>query len=1167
MTAIRTIANMPANIRLVTIAPGADATTAVWHALACAPLGFGHTLWLTPAAATSAAIRVRLATDRPAVMAPQVFELQAFADEVVCTNDLAARPLTDVQRRLLLDAALAELREAGELTAHTETRGYADTADGLIRELKQAGVDPKRFARLSGGDDAARIYTAFERKRAKLRRLDPEDRQNRAAELWTASRRLPFTSVCRVAVVGFTRFTAPQCRLLAALAESVNDIVVSLPGDQTSDREEVFAALRDLRKAVQTIRGEANLFSSSPPSDSSPTSKEEELIATAFNKQEESNTAPLPPNGEGQTLVPSPSPSVEEPASGNEPMPRPAGLSHLAKTLFRPTTSPAAKQSTHSTNEHGSSHSQSFTQTTPPTDASGVSLIEAPGAVGEARLVSRKIRRLLLSGVHPESIVVTARHLNRNTDILREVFDEYDIPHEWPEPDRLGRLPAVAALLRAWRLPDEDFPFTGVAALLRSTFFRPDWELVRADPDLPMRAEALLRQVGESQGKDAFLAAVATWCDSPPVPLEDEQAEEPRRRRLQRLARRCRPFLERFFRMWDHIPRTATPVGFAERWRRLADDLGLSAEPGFAEFAAELARWVHTDWPAISSRKTVTKAAFTRMLATLAGFTNQPAVAVGGKVRVLPAEDARGADCDHLFIIGLGEGSFPDLSPPPSRLDDAARRRLRAAGVPLADPDGRLSAEMLLFVELVSRPRVTLHLCYAAVDEQGQPLLPSSFLLAVRECFAPEAIPVTRQRMTIEGYANCEPFSAAELRVRVAREMTKPNVGRLWADREFPLSRDVLDNLVAARCTADARFREREFGPFDGLLRHPVVVRDLAQRLGPAKVFSPTALEAYVACPFRFWLEHVLRLEPLDEPGDEVEQTRRGAAVHRALARFHTRVRDHAADLLARADLPPDVDPHLEEHLLAAVEEYAARAASPASQMLWRLEGKRLLRALARYRRHWDEFRKPWQEKNAAPTPHAFEADFGMPAEEGVVIPEPLVVQVGGVEVRIGGRIDRVDVTQLAGGIGFWVIDYKTGRGQHYTAAAIERFERLQLPLYAIAVEKVFFAGQAARPLGLAYWLVTGEGAKPVLPSRKNELLRWLTDAERWVKFRTQLEAWVATLVKHIRAGNFPLAPRSDNCTDTCRFGPVCRITQARSVGKRWLLPLPGDTVSVDESG
>jgi hypothetical protein len=270
---------------------------------------------------------------------------------------------------------------------------------------------------------------------------------------------------------------------------------------------------------------------------------------------------------------------------------------------------------------------------------------------------------------------------------------------------------------------------------------------------------------------------------------------------------------------------------------------------------------------------------------------------------------------------------------------------------------------------------------------------------------------------------------------------------------------------------------------------------------------------------------------------------------------------------MTRSKLPDHVGPDLLAEIDKAVQEYADRAPSLASRRLWELEGKRLHRSAAKYRGHWDKFLDPWRKEKAVLDPQLLEADFGLPAAgpqvqapapvEGVA---PLVITVGGVEVRVGGRIDRVDVAELPDGLGFWVIDYKTGRAANYTAADLTRFEKLQLPLYALAVEKVFFPTRKARPLGLAYWLVTDTGPKPVLPSKQP--LAWLADAKKWATFRGQLEAWVALVVGRIRAGRFPLAPRSDTCTERCAFGQVCRISQSRNVGKAWELapPAPGGT-------
>ena len=229
-------------------------------------------------------------------------------------------------------------------------------------------------------------------------------------------------------------------------------------------------------------------------------------------------------------------------------------------------------------------------------------------------------------------------------------------------------------------------------------------------------------------------------------------------------------------------------------------------------------------------------------------------------------------------------------------------------------------------------------------------------------------------------------------------------------------------------------------------------------------------MEAYVSCPFRFLLEHVVRLEELDEPGEEVEHTRRGAAYHRALARLHARLGQAGPDL-TRGKLPETVGPELLAEIDRAVGEYAARAPSPASRKLWELEGKRLHRSAGNYRGHWEDFLGPWRKAGAPLDPRLLEADFGLTAAApnvqsaaGAAGTVPLVISFGGVEVRIGGRIDRVDVAELDDGLGFWVIDYKTGRSANYSVADLARFVKLQLPLYALAVERVFFAGRKARP-------------------------------------------------------------------------------------------------------
>lgn len=804
---------------------------------------------------------------------------------------------------------------------------------------------------------------------------------------------------------------------------------------------------------------------------------------------------------------------------------RPAGLLHLARNLFGPSVPPSD-------------------------DGSGVQFIEAPGELGEARLVARRICKLIASGVRPERIVVTMRELDRSADLLDEVFGEYGIPVEVAVETPIARNPAVATLMRAMRLPTENWLFASVTALLRSCYFRPDWP--GANVDVIRRSESLLRMLGEPHGKENYLSAIELWATKPPEGLEDEGPQESRRLKKARIATECRPFLVRFFAIGDEFPAKDQHDAFVKWMRMFAADIGLAgvANEDASESASLVLLW--SELGRDGERKQ-TRAGFLNELAIVAGTACLPLRAENGRVRVVAAEEARHIDCDYLFVLGLGEKSFPKLSPPTSLLDDSDRNALRELGVPFAKPADRLGREQLLFLQLVGRPKLELTLSFAAVDERGQDLLPGGFLRAAQEIFAKDAVPTERQRMLIEGYTKREAIASAEARVQFAAQLAARRDLNIPQPAGLPAG--LTDHLARANQVAHARFRSNDFNRYDGGLENAAALAEVSNRFGPERVFSPTALEDYIACPFKFFFGNVLNLEELDEPSEEVEQTRRGSAFHRALSRLHRSLRSDDPEMTA-ASLPEHINDRLETEMNEAIAEYARRSSSRATKRLWELEGKRLRRSIAKYRGHWDSFVEPWRKGGHKLSPELMEADFGSkaarPIQSAAATGETneLVIEVGGIVVRIGGTIDRVDVVQLEEGLGYYVIDYKTGKRSYYSSSGIIKMEKLQLPLYALAVEKVCFPGRAARPLGLAYWLVTDTGPKTVLPQR--QALGWLSDREKWTTFRNQLEAWVAEIVRNIRAARFPLAPRSLTCTDTCAFGQACRISQSRSIGKSW---------------
>jgi ATP-dependent helicase/nuclease subunit B len=1097
----------------------------------------GAALWIGPSREAVNEVRSRLGS----LLAPLLFDWEALGRYILHPLEPSLRFLTATRQRLLLQEAVAQVRRQRPFNCFeriAETRGFLDAAAGMLAELYERGIgadalsatvaaEPEKDARWRKHDDAARIAAQYVALLREQKAHDPAELLHLAGERLASAATTPLASVESIFVESGLNLAPAQLALLRQLADRAKRLWVGLPDEEGGARAELF----------QVCRGDRDAFISLFP---------------------------------GSTSL-----QVEDDDDG------PAGLRHLRRTIFMddPVPSPAAD---------------------------GLALIEAPAVLGEARLVARRIRQLLAADVPPERIGVTARRLAGLRDLLAEVFDEYEVPFDLEGDESLARSPIVMTLLRAVRLPEDGWPFGGVTALLRNTEFQPQWAECRDDPEMPRHAEALLRMLGEPRGDKNVLRAVDNWADRPPPALEDERAEESRRQRKIELARRARPFLRRFFAAWDRFPLQGSLATYAQALREFAADLNLgpllpplgrgggggeslvtpppppskggekrvSASQVAAKnlsassFQDEKTRTALAQlfdevdaWSASAPTPTLGRSAFIRLLGVIASGARPAPHSTAGRVRIRSAEAAACLDADYLCVLGLGERSFPDLSPPDSLLDDADRQILRDAGLPLANSSERLPDEMLLFYRLLNVPREELILSYPAVDQKGQPLLPSTFLRGVRDCFVDKAIPVEHQRMLIEGYFDRPPLSGPEWRVHLAAALKDSSDNPAW--RRSPLPESMTANLRDAAGLARSRFEDREFGAYDGILAQPAIIEQLRERFGPERIFSPTALEAYIACPFRFFLGNVLRLEEVEEPSEEVEASRRGSAFHRALARYHAKLREEGRLDAALQTLDEGASLELQADVDKAVREYQQRAPTDAAEVLWELERQRLARFAARYHAHWRDFVGPWQERSALPAPRFLEADFGLPGLDGAGKSTgdeqpPLTIQVGDVEVRIGGRIDRVDVAELTDGLGFWIIDYKTGLAKHYGDRALKTFEKLQLSLYALAVQRVFYGGEA-RPLGLAYWLVTDSGPKPVLPGMaKRDRFAWLERPENWERFSEQLQEWVAKLATQIREGRFPLAPRSEHCTDTCPYSHVCRIAQSRNTGKRFGLALPG---------
>ena len=188
---------------------------------------------------------------------------------------------------------------------------------------------------------------------------------------------------------------------------------------------------------------------------------------------------------------------------------------------------------------------------------------------------------------------------------------------------------------------------------------------------------------------------------------------------------------------------------------------------------------------------------------------------------------------------------------------------------------------------------------------------------------------------------------------------------------------------------------------------------------------SVTAFKDYLACPYRFWLKHIVRLRAVEDSDVELDAAGFGALVHGVLEDFgkHPEIRD-SEDALAICEA---FDQLLAVRASARFGPSARRAVHVQVEL-----ARRRLHAFA-----------PHQARRAAEGWRILHSEYKVGKEDHAA-----ALPMDGETMYVHGRIDRIDHHPDHDTLAIW--DYKTGsRGpkpDHFSRK--HGWTSLQLPLY-----------------------------------------------------------------------------------------------------------------------
>ncbi len=983
-------------------------------------------------------------------------------------------------------------------------RGTFDRLIDVITALKESGIYPDALAEELAGAaprehpklaDVAAIYAAYEQELAALGAEDLEGVYRVLSlvtppEVFAGAFRSLFPGVETLSLAGFDEFSIPEVRTIRRIC-AVPGLSVTMMFDYLKGNPGLFGHLEE----NYALLAESGFREARG---------EEEASAAAFFF----GCATRPPSARRAS-------------------------EHIARTLFS-RREIAGREDLHES----------------------VTVMAARSRVHEVECICKLVRRLVAERPSRDlSAICVALHTpGLYTDIMRELFAEYEIPVNITDRYELARSPLVVALLGLLRLPLYGFRRDDVLRIAGSPYFTVP---VAGSPFDPANLSAVALRVRATAGLESWFGKIARAREA--AERLGEAAPDAREKRRAgddvRSLGKAKSDLESLGRALAPFSRAMTAVEFERETLALADGMSvlralidprLRADEDLMEKDVRAFNAFTDTLHAVAMMSQVQDGPgerrplhvhYERLKAALGQERYNVRERFGRGVLVTSIEETRELPVDVMIVAGLVDGEFPSVYQPEIFL--SARRRQQR--------EQRHAWEnRYLFYQAATNWTEHLYLTYPLRDGENE-LVRSSFIDAflktsdVTHLEDPAGIPFAGDICSRGEYLRSLSRTAGDER------LTHPPVPGLDGDwLRIRLARDVERNR---RSRAGA-------GEYGGIIA-PALGEEGRKEIGgySGGVLSVTQLEMYAGCPFRFFSRYMLRLRERDEFEEGMTPAEKGGLLHDTLYGFYSARRERNAPSIKGASSGDFED---------AVREIVAMATARMESLdipdvFWEIEKELILgrgNGEGGLLRRFLEYERSRQD---AMTPGYFEVSFGGrpgitgSADAVLTSGEPLLF--GGARLR--GRIDRVET-----GDGFFaVMDYKTGRDVP-GLGEIRQGLSLQLPAYLFAAGALLSdagRGDLVPAGGLYYRLRDEVELKPALvaeefrgrafpeSSRSRQMVPGPSDIREII---AETGRTIGSILDGISGGRFPLT-RTElvrKLCGHCGYRTVCRIQSLKHV-------------------
>ena len=451
------------------------------------------------------------------------------------------------------------------------------------------------------------------------------------------------------------------------------------------------------------------------------------------------------------------------------------------------------------------------------------------------------------------------------------------------------------------------------------------------------------------------------------------------------------------------------------------------------------------------------------------------------QVLVGTPDRSRSHEIKALFILGVNDGIFPPHPPAEGILSDRDRLTLHSMGVELAaDTRTRSFEEQFIVYSTLATTGGSLYISYPIADHEGGTLRPSTIISRLRKLF-----PGITEHSNLATEKSTDalldmisaPLPTFNEFISAARQGSRAqSISPAWKHvRDWYENQDSWGERVK---------RVEEWLVYTNQIEK--LGAEKAERLYGSPVYtSISRLEQYASCPFSYYVRYGLRAK--ERRIHSLSPPDLGSFMHDVIDMFSTKIKEEG---IGWGELEPDwckeqvsslVDILLEEKL----------GWLTANSRRYRYQITRLKRIVTR---------AVWiigeHIARSGFSPIGHEVSFGESSED--MFP-PIVLELpSGENIRLVGRIDRVDALKKEEGTYIRIIDYKSG-SKPFKLSDVYYGLQIQLITYLGAVldsgEKVL--GDKLLPGGVLYFRIDDPMIRLTGPMEQDDVEKAIMKALR----------------------------------------------------------------------